>query len=152
MWTAHGSPSNANSASAIRAETCGATVRDGSRVKASSRAAAGAASGVCGNTASAPMNSASQAMPPRKRLCAPSHRRSAGATGAIVADLMMQIFGIGATLVIGLPVIWALRLIRGNGVDHIWKRGWFAVGGIVLFCAALGCIEPPATWPLQPGT
>ncbi|WP_246218099.1 FtsK/SpoIIIE family DNA translocase [Jiella pacifica] len=76
---------------------------------------------------------------------------AAGATGAIVADLMMQIFGIGATLVIGLPVIWALRLIRGNGVDHIWKRGWFAVGGIVLFCAALGCIEPPATWPLPIG-
>ncbi|WAP70716.1 DNA translocase FtsK [Jiella pelagia] len=76
---------------------------------------------------------------------------AAGATGAIVADLMMQIFGIGATLVIGLPVIWALRLIRGNGVDHIWKRGWFAVGGIILFCAALGCLEPPTTWPLPIG-
>ena len=76
---------------------------------------------------------------------------AAGATGAIVADLTMQIFGIGATLVIGLPVIWALRLIRGNGVDHIWKRAWFAVGGIILFCAALGCLEPPTTWPLPIG-
>ncbi|WP_245396735.1 DNA translocase FtsK [Jiella sonneratiae] len=76
---------------------------------------------------------------------------AAGATGAIVADLIMQVFGIGATLVIGLPVIWALRLIAGRGVDFIWKRGWFAVGGVALACAALGCLEPPATWPLPIG-
>ena len=76
---------------------------------------------------------------------------AAGATGAIVADLMMQIFGIGAALVIGLPVIWALRLIGGRSVDHIWKRGWFAVGGVVLACAALSCLEAPQSWPLPIG-
>ncbi|ORE97492.1 DNA translocase FtsK [Aurantimonas sp. 22II-16-19i] len=76
---------------------------------------------------------------------------AAGATGAIVADLMMQIFGIGAALVIGLPVIWALRLISGRSVDHIWKRGWFAVGGVVLACAALSCLDAPQSWPLPIG-
>ncbi|MBP0614525.1 DNA translocase FtsK [Jiella mangrovi] len=76
---------------------------------------------------------------------------AAGATGAIVADLMMQFFGIGAALVIGLPVIWALRLLSGRSIDHVGKRGWFAVGGVLVACAALSCLPAPASWPLPIG-
>ncbi|MBO0662190.1 DNA translocase FtsK [Jiella sp. MQZ9-1] len=76
---------------------------------------------------------------------------AAGANGAIIADLMMQIFGIGATLVIALPLIWSLRLLSGRKVDFIWKRGWYAVGGVVLACAALSCFTAPASWPLPIG-
>ncbi|MEX6508258.1 DNA translocase FtsK [Jiella sp. M17.18] len=75
----------------------------------------------------------------------------AGSSGAIVADLMMQVFGIGAALVVALPAIWGLLLLSGRTVDGVWRRGWYAVGGVVLACAALGCFDAPSTWPLPIG-
>ncbi|WP_245413698.1 DNA translocase FtsK [Mangrovicella endophytica] len=75
----------------------------------------------------------------------------AGAPGAIVADLAMQIFGLGAALLVALPAIWGGLLIAGLGIGHVWRRAWFAVGGIVLASAAVGCFAAPAGWPLPIG-
>ena len=75
----------------------------------------------------------------------------AGGSGAVVADLVMQIFGLGAALVVALPAIWGLMLLAGRPVDHIWRRAWYAVAGIVLASAALGCLAVPEGWPLPIG-
>ena len=75
----------------------------------------------------------------------------AGGSGAVVADLVMQIFGLGAALVVALPAIWGLMLLAGRPVDHIWRRAWYAVAGVVLASAALGCVAAPEGWPLPIG-
>ncbi|WP_206454637.1 DNA translocase FtsK [Aurantimonas marina] len=75
----------------------------------------------------------------------------AGPTGAIAADLAMQIFGLGAALLVMLPAIWGLILLSGHAIDHIWRRAWYAVAGTVLAAAALGCLPAPAGWPLPIG-
>jgi S-DNA-T family DNA segregation ATPase FtsK/SpoIIIE len=75
----------------------------------------------------------------------------AGPSGAIVADLAMQVFGLAAALMVALPAIWGLILLSGRGIDHIWRRAWYGVAGIVLAAAALGCLPAPEGWPLPIG-
>ncbi|GGE08111.1 hypothetical protein GCM10011390_28970 [Aureimonas endophytica] len=75
----------------------------------------------------------------------------AGPSGAIVADLVMQCFGLGAVLVAALPVIWGVLLASGRPVDRIWRRAWLALGGMALGAAALGCFPAPPAWPLPIG-
>ena len=75
----------------------------------------------------------------------------AGPSGAILADLVMQILGLGATLLVMLPAIWGAVLLSGRGIDHVWRRAWYAVAGIVLASAALGCLPAPEGWPLPIG-
>ncbi|HDZ74451.1 MAG TPA: DNA translocase FtsK [Aurantimonas coralicida] len=75
----------------------------------------------------------------------------AGPSGAIVADLAMQIFGLAAALLVVLPALWGLILMSGHAIDHIWRRAWYAVAGTVLAAAALGCLPAPAGWPLPIG-
>ncbi|KQT61778.1 cell division protein [Aureimonas sp. Leaf460] len=74
-----------------------------------------------------------------------------GAAGAVVADLAMQVFGLGAALLVALPAIWGGLLAAGRPVDRIGRRAWFAVAGIVLASGAIGCIAAPAGWPLPIG-
>ncbi len=75
----------------------------------------------------------------------------AGPSGAIVADLAMQVFGLAAALLVVLPALWGLILMSGHAIDHIWRRAWYAVAGTVLAAAALGCLPAPAGWPLPIG-
>ncbi|KQT52037.1 cell division protein [Aureimonas sp. Leaf454] len=75
----------------------------------------------------------------------------AGAAGAVVADLALQIFGLGAVLVVALPAIWGVLLATGREVDRVGRRAWFALAGIVLASGAIGCIGAPAGWPLPIG-
>ena len=75
----------------------------------------------------------------------------AGASGAVVSDIAMQVFGLGAVLLAVLPAIWGIILVAGKPVDRIWRRAWFALAGIVLASAALGCLTAPAGWPLPIG-
>ncbi|WP_158872786.1 DNA translocase FtsK [Antarcticirhabdus aurantiaca] len=75
----------------------------------------------------------------------------AGQAGASAADLLMQLFGMGAVLLVALPVIWAAFLFFGRPAEGIWRRAWFALGGTVLFSAVAGCIDLPAGWPLPIG-
>ncbi|KQT87449.1 DNA translocase FtsK [Aurantimonas sp. Leaf443] len=74
-----------------------------------------------------------------------------GATGAAVADILMQVFGLGAALVVAFPAVWGLMLIAGRRVDQIWRRAWQALGGAVLGAGAIGCFAAPAGWPLPIG-
>ena len=75
----------------------------------------------------------------------------AGASGAIIADLAMQVFGLASVLTIVLPFVWGLKLLGGRRIDGAGRRGWFALGGTLLAATALGCIGAPAGWPLPIG-
>jgi S-DNA-T family DNA segregation ATPase FtsK/SpoIIIE len=65
-------------------------------------------------------------------------RNWGGAVGAILSDLLLQLFGIGA---LGFPVICLLLAywtFRGEGILGKWGR---AAGGLLAVCSALGILS-----------
>ncbi len=65
-------------------------------------------------------------------------RNWGGSGGAIVSDLLLQLFGIGA---VGFPVIFlflAYWTFRGGGILEQWKR---AAGGLLAVCSILGILS-----------
>ncbi|MEN3791940.1 DNA translocase FtsK [Fulvimarina sp. MAC3] len=76
---------------------------------------------------------------------------AAGASGAITADLLMQVLGLGAALIVLWPLIWGVFYVIGRPLDRLARKGWLAVAGIALVCAALGCLPESASWPLPIG-
>ncbi|WP_245413778.1 DNA translocase FtsK [Fulvimarina endophytica] len=76
---------------------------------------------------------------------------AAGASGAITADLLMQVLGLGAALVVVWPLIWGIFYLMGRPLDRLARKGWLAVGGIALVCAAIGCLPSSESWPLPIG-
>ena len=74
-----------------------------------------------------------------------------GRPGAMVADLLMQLIGLGVIALLFPPVIWALRLVR----FHIFDRGALKLGLWVVGVAATAAVASalPATprWPLPTG-
>src|SRR5581483_11653271 len=59
-------------------------------------------------------------------------RNLLGVPGAVMADLMMQLFGVGAVTVF-LPLgLWGWRLIRQRPIDRRWMRlGAWVLGALV---------------------
>ncbi|WP_162246199.1 DNA translocase FtsK 4TM domain-containing protein, partial [Bosea sp. Leaf344] len=74
-----------------------------------------------------------------------------GRPGAMLADLMMQLLGLGVVALLFPPVIWSLRLMR----FHIFDRGALKLGLWIIGIAATGAVASalPATprWPLPTG-
>ncbi len=80
-----------------------------------------------------------------------SVRNILGFPGAAAADLLTQLFGIAASLVLLPPVVWGWRALfarptRFNG----WSAGTW-IGGVLLATLALACFAAPASWPLPAG-
>ncbi len=75
----------------------------------------------------------------------------AGGSGAVVADLAMQILGLSCVLLVVFPAVWGLILLADRRIGQVSRRGWMAAGGLVLTSAALGCLSSPAGWPLPIG-
>ncbi|PZO01922.1 MAG: cell division protein FtsK, partial [Hyphomicrobiales bacterium] len=71
-----------------------------------------------------------------------------GRPGAMIADLMMQLIGLGVIALLFPPLIWSLRLVR----FHIFDRGALKLGLWVVGVAATAAVGSalPATprWPL----
>ncbi|MFC5505272.1 FtsK/SpoIIIE family DNA translocase [Bosea massiliensis] len=74
-----------------------------------------------------------------------------GRPGAMVADLLMQLIGLGVLALLFPPLIWSLRLIR----FHIFDRGALKLGLWIVAIAATAAVGSalPATprWPLPTG-
>ena len=78
-------------------------------------------------------------------------RNLLGYPGAIIADLLMQIFGIGSVLVV-LPIaIWGLRLIAHRLFDRQAVRVGCWVVAIVVASGFASCWTPTPSWPLPTG-
>jgi S-DNA-T family DNA segregation ATPase FtsK/SpoIIIE len=74
-----------------------------------------------------------------------------GRPGAMIADLLMQLIGLGVIALLFPPVIWSLRLVR----FHLFDRGALKLGLWVVGIAATAAVGSalPATprWPLPTG-
>ncbi|HVG51342.1 MAG TPA: DNA translocase FtsK [Xanthobacteraceae bacterium] len=78
-------------------------------------------------------------------------RNLLGRSGAITADLMMQLFGIASIALIAPIATWGWRLLTHRPFGHELWRGGFWVIGVLLTCAFASCLPRSAHWPLPTG-
>ena len=78
-------------------------------------------------------------------------RRRKPRRGAIAADLMMQLLGLGS-LALLLPIaVWGYRLLGHRRLSHERLRVFLWVLGAVLTAAFASCVPRTAHWPLPSG-
>ena len=78
-------------------------------------------------------------------------RNLLGSPGAIVSDLMMQLFGL-ASLALVLPiVVWGCRMVAHRGSEFDWRRIPLWCVAITFASAFAACLPPTAAWPLPTG-
>src|SRR5271168_5190014 len=74
-----------------------------------------------------------------------------GLPGAVAADLMMQLLGLGA-LALLLPIaVWGYRLLGHRRLSHERLRVVLWLFGAVLSAAFVSCLPRTAHWPLPSG-
>src|ERR1700683_4191558 len=74
-----------------------------------------------------------------------------GVPGAIAADLMMQLLGLGS-LALLLPVaVWGYRLLGHRRLSHERLRVFLWIVGAVLTAAFASCLPKSTHWPLPSG-
>ena len=74
-----------------------------------------------------------------------------GAPGAVAADLLIQIFGLGAAALLIAPLAWSLRLLRWRGVGRLGARVALWATGSWCASAAASALPTTTKWPLPTG-
>lgn len=74
-----------------------------------------------------------------------------GSPGAIFADLVMQVLGLGAVFVLVPVVIWGWHLMTYGGLEAKPRRIAFALGFTAACCALLALLPLSGAWPLPIG-
>src|SRR6478672_3009756 len=78
-------------------------------------------------------------------------RNYLGTPGAIGADLLMQLFGLAATLMV-LPIaVWGWRIATHRPFDREWMRLAFWLVGTISGAGFASCLPRSAHWPLPSG-
>ncbi|WP_332681183.1 DNA translocase FtsK 4TM domain-containing protein, partial [Bosea sp. (in: a-proteobacteria)] len=78
-------------------------------------------------------------------------RNLLGRPGAMVADLTMQLIGIGVIAMLLPPLLWALRLVRVHLFDRSALKLALWVAGIVATAAVASALPATPRWPLPTG-
>ena len=74
-----------------------------------------------------------------------------GATGATLADLMLQTFGLVAAAPALVLLAWGSLLLRKHSLGQMWLRVACALSAFVVLAVAVAAIPPFASWPLATG-
>jgi S-DNA-T family DNA segregation ATPase FtsK/SpoIIIE len=78
-------------------------------------------------------------------------RNLLGASGAIAADLAMQLFGVATIAIILPPAFWGWRFFTHRILDRLRWRITAWIGGLILSAAFASCLIRPVHWPLPTG-
>ncbi len=92
-----------------------------------------------------------QADPSLNRATADQIENIGGYTGALIADLSLQLLGIASALLVVIPFAWGIKILRGQAVSFFWLRFTLLVTSLVSCSALLTLIEPPLAWPISSG-
>ncbi|MDR3326065.1 MAG: DNA translocase FtsK 4TM domain-containing protein [Rhodospirillaceae bacterium] len=71
-----------------------------------------------------------------------------GMTGAILSDLLLQLFGLMAWLPIFVLIVWGRRLLSGKPIKKILLRILLLICGLLLIVIGLSTISLPIEWHL----
>ena len=69
-----------------------------------------------------------------------------GLPGAIVADELMQRLGLGAVVLVIVPVAWGLQLFAHRMPDRVVRRLAAWCGAVLLAAGLLSLFPPPSSW------
>src|SRR5262249_13447720 len=78
-------------------------------------------------------------------------RNLLGVTGAIAADLAMQLFGVATIAIMLPPAFWGWRFFTHRILDRLRWRVVAWIGGVMLSAAFASCLTRPPQWPLPTG-
>ncbi len=74
-----------------------------------------------------------------------------GATGARLADMLVQCFGAAALLLPIISLDWSVRLLAGRWLRRFWLRILLTLPILVAAALALAIVPPPLRWPQHVG-
>jgi S-DNA-T family DNA segregation ATPase FtsK/SpoIIIE len=74
-----------------------------------------------------------------------------GYPGAVIADELMQFFGLGVLVLIALPVRWAVGLLSHDPPRRPFTRLFSWLGATLAASAALSAVPPASGWSLASG-
>ncbi|WP_035872062.1 DNA translocase FtsK [Cucumibacter marinus] len=74
-----------------------------------------------------------------------------GAPGAVIADLLIQFFGLGALIVMTPPLLWSASLIRNRPPKRWGLRVLFWLVASIIAAGIFACVPAPETWVLPIG-
>jgi S-DNA-T family DNA segregation ATPase FtsK/SpoIIIE len=74
-----------------------------------------------------------------------------GTFGAVIADLFLQIAGLGVAALFFAIASWAVCLMKGEAVEWLWLRTLAALGSLILISTALAAVPAPSIWPIDAG-
>ncbi len=78
-------------------------------------------------------------------------RNLMGRPGAIIADLMMQLVGLGVIAVLLPPFAWALKLLRARGLGRVALRVALWLMGSLCAAGVASALPASGRWPLPTG-
>jgi len=78
-------------------------------------------------------------------------RNILGFPGAVFADMLTQLFGLAASLVLLAPVVWAWRAVFGRPTRLSWRTALTWCVAITAAALALASLPVPNAWPLSTG-
>ncbi len=74
-----------------------------------------------------------------------------GYPGAVIADELMQFFGLGVIVFLALPMRWAVGFLTHEGLRRPFTRLFSWLGSVLAASAALSAIATPPGWSLVSG-
>jgi S-DNA-T family DNA segregation ATPase FtsK/SpoIIIE len=74
-----------------------------------------------------------------------------GYPGAVIADELMQFFGLGVIVFMALPMRWAVGLLTHEGLRRPLTRLFSWLGSVLAASAALSALPTPSGWSLVSG-
>ncbi|HHK75236.1 MAG TPA: DNA translocase FtsK, partial [Rhizobiales bacterium] len=74
-----------------------------------------------------------------------------GYPGAIMADSLLQMFGVTALVLLVIVALWGWRMASHHGIDHFFRRFSVLVVGLGLLSGVLALLPAPGIWPLTSG-
>ncbi len=74
-----------------------------------------------------------------------------GYPGAVVADELMQFFGLGVLVFLAVPVRWAVGFLSHEGMQRPLAKLFAWLGCAITASAALSALPPPLSWSLVSG-
>ncbi len=74
-----------------------------------------------------------------------------GRPGAILADLLMQLFGLAAIVLLSVAAIWGWLMLRARPFDREGLRVPLGIGAAMILAVGASLLPSPSGWPLPTG-